>query len=100
MEALGATAGGEEGGIVTKEEPLAEIGGTVEERDALLDALSSLRDLYLGDSLQRLCRPIEQMFPQVDGYQAAIPSKHDLQSLFKVGHTPVVLFALLFSLPC
>ena len=43
MEALGATEGGAEQDIVAKEEPLAEIGGTIEERDALLDALSSLR---------------------------------------------------------
>ena len=42
MEALGATEGGEQD-LVTKEEPLAEIGGTVEERDVLLDALSTLR---------------------------------------------------------
>ena len=43
------------------------------------------RDLYLGESLQRLCRPVDQMFPQVEGYQSAIPSKHDLQSFVKVG---------------
>lgn len=41
-EALGATEGIEQD-FAVKEEPLAEIGGTVEERDTLLDALCSLR---------------------------------------------------------
>ncbi len=64
--------------------------GSAEERTALVDALASLRDLYLGESLQTLCRPIEQMFPTVEGYQAAVPSKHDLQALFKVMQAELV----------
>lgn len=46
------------------------------------------RELYLGESLQRLCRPVEQMFPQVEGYQSAVPSKHDLQAFIRVGGRP------------
>ena len=38
------------------------------------------RTLYLGAALERVCRPVAQMFPAREGYQAAIPSKHDLQA--------------------
>jgi len=65
-------------------------GDSHEERTVGAEALRSLRDLYLGQSLQRLCRPIEQMFPCQEGYQAAIPSKHDLQALLRVMQTEVV----------
>jgi len=61
-----------------------QAGGSAAERTSLIEALGSLRDLYLGDSLQRLCRPIELMFPSQEGFSAAVPSKHDLQALFRV----------------
>jgi hypothetical protein len=67
-----------------------QAGGSGEERTSLVEALGSLRDIYLGDSLQRLCRPIEQMFPTQEGFQAAVPSKHDLQALFRVMQTELL----------
>lgn len=46
--------------------------------------------MYLSESLQRLCKPVEQMFPRLDGYQAAMPSKHDLQAFCKVAQAEMV----------
>lgn len=48
------------------------------------------RELYLSESLQRLRRPVEQMFPQVEGYQAAMPSKHDLQAFCRAVQTELL----------
>lgn len=128
MEVLqGGEEGGEEEESGPREGGLGEVGGSVEERDVLLQALGSVRyvhspakclelgergvlrtlvqlqtklsigsavcvwcvarDLYLGESLQRLCRPIDQMFPKVEGYSSAIPSKHDLQAFVRVRTT-------------
>ncbi|CAN0393932.1 unnamed protein product [Discosporangium mesarthrocarpum] len=49
----------------------------------LLEALGGLRDRFLAQSLERLTTPVVQMFPQHDGYVAAVPSKHDLASFVK-----------------
>lgn len=42
-----------------------------------------LRDRYLLGCLTRMNHPVLQMFPEMDGYTAAIPSKRDLQTLVK-----------------
>eukprot|EP00752_Nemacystus_decipiens_P008545 g7632.t1 len=57
----------------------------------LLEALGPLRDLFLARSLERLTTPVEQMFPQFDGYMAAVPSKHDLASFVRSIHAELAL---------
>lgn len=41
------------------------------------------RDRYLIGALSRMNIPVHQMFPEMEGYTAAIPSKRDLQTLIK-----------------
>jgi hypothetical protein len=53
------------------------------EKDMLVSALTALRDQFLVQSLERLTRPVEQMFTQQQGYIAAVPSKHDLASFVR-----------------
>ncbi|CAM9980618.1 unnamed protein product [Ectocarpus sp. 6 AP-2014] len=67
--------------------------GDVDSSDGarLLEALGPLRDLFLARSLERLTTPVEQMFPQFDGYMAAVPSKHDLASFFRSIHAELSL---------
>ncbi|CAM9423221.1 unnamed protein product [Ectocarpus sp. 4 AP-2014] len=57
----------------------------------LLEGLGPLRDLFLARSLERLTTPVEQMFPQFDGYMAAVPSKHDLASFVRSIHAELSL---------
>lgn len=49
----------------------------------LLEGLRPLKDRYLAYSLERMNMPILQMFPEVEGYTAAVPSRRDLQTLTK-----------------
>eukprot|EP01038_Epipyxis_sp_PR26KG_P011157 gene11157-14969_t len=49
----------------------------------LITGLKPLRDRYLINVLNRMTGPIMQMFPEMEGYTAAIPSKRDLQALIK-----------------
>eukprot|EP01035_Chromulina_nebulosa_P018305 gene18305-23990_t len=49
----------------------------------LLAGFKPFRDRFLLGSLSRMNSPILQMFPEMDGYTAAIPSKRDLQLLIK-----------------
>ncbi|CAN0463506.1 unnamed protein product, partial [Phaeothamnion confervicola] len=86
----GAVGGAGSGGGTTMSWGLA-IGA--EERDALLNALTPLRDRFLGQSLERLTLPVEQMFPHFDGYMAAVPSKHDLASFLRAAHAELALAA-------
>jgi hypothetical protein len=67
-----------------------QAGGSLEEQASLIEALGGLRDLYLGESLQRLRRPIEQMFFTQEGYQSAVPSKQDIQALSRVMRTDLL----------
>jgi hypothetical protein len=53
------------------------------EKDMLVTSLVPLRDQFLVHSLERLTRPVEQMFTQQQGYIAAVPSKHDLASFVR-----------------
>jgi hypothetical protein len=53
------------------------------EKDVLVSAIVPLRDQFLGQSLERLTRPVKQMFTQQQGYTAAVPSKHDLASFVR-----------------
>lgn len=48
------------------------------------------RDLYLAASRQRLRRPVEQMFPTKEGFQAAMPSKHDLQAFSRAAQAELL----------
>ena len=50
----------------------------------MLDALAPARDAFLERSLGRLLVPVHQMFPRVEGYTAAVPSKHDVASFVAV----------------
>jgi hypothetical protein len=49
----------------------------------LLSGLRPIRDRYLLGALSKMNAPILQMFPDLDGYTAAVPSKRDLQALLK-----------------
>lgn len=49
----------------------------------LIHGLKPIRDRYLLGVLDRMNGPIAQMFPDLDGYIAAVPSKRDLQTLIK-----------------
>eukprot|EP00981_Chlorochromonas_danica_P014289 scaffold7730_cov173-Ochromonas_danica.AAC.4 len=49
----------------------------------LLEGLRPLKDRFLAYALERMNAPILQMFPEVEGYTAAIPSRRDLQTLTK-----------------
>lgn len=49
----------------------------------LVQGLKPMRDKFLGNALTRMTAPILQMFPELEGYTAAIPSKRDLQALIK-----------------
>ena len=56
---------------------------TVTQRGLVL-GLKPLRDKYLGNAHGRMTGPVLQMFPEIDGYTAAVPSKRDLMEFFKV----------------
>lgn len=56
----------------------------------LLPSLVPLRDRYLLSALSRMTAPVLQMFPEVEGYTAAVPSKRDLQALLKAVQEDVV----------
>ncbi|KAJ8603788.1 hypothetical protein CTAYLR_000189 [Chrysophaeum taylorii] len=47
----------------------------------VLEALGPLCDGYLHATGQRLLEPVVLMFPEVEGYEAALPSKHDAARL-------------------
>jgi hypothetical protein len=48
------------------------------------------RDRYLIGTLSRMNIPVHQMFPEMEGYTAAIPSKRDLQTLVKAIQSELV----------
>jgi hypothetical protein len=54
------------------------------EQAALLETLGPIRDRFLRCSYAVVMRPVDQMFPRVEGYANAIPSKHDVLSLMRV----------------
>lgn len=47
----------------------------------LVLGLKPMRDKYLITALGRMSAPIAQMFPELEGYTAAVPSKRDLLAL-------------------
>jgi hypothetical protein len=49
----------------------------------LINGLKPFHDRYMLSVLERMNVPITQMFPELDGYVAAIPSKRDLQTFIK-----------------
>jgi hypothetical protein len=49
----------------------------------LITGLKPFHDRYMVSVLERMNIPITQMFPELDGYTAAIPSKRDLQTFIK-----------------
>lgn len=49
----------------------------------LVLGLKPMRDKYLITALGRMSAPIAQMFPELEGYTAAVPSKRDLLALTK-----------------
>jgi len=44
----------------------------------LLAALAPLQEAYLASAFLRLVNPVRLMFPDVEGFEAMIPSKHDV----------------------
>ncbi|CAM9898112.1 unnamed protein product [Scytosiphon promiscuus] len=88
-----ASGGGIGGGVEAGAGPFYTNGrvATGNNGRLLLEALGPLRDLFLARSLERLTTPVEQMFPQFDGYTAAVPSKHDLASFVRSIHAEIAL---------
>ena len=60
----------------------------------LVVGLKPIKDRFLLLSLARMTAPIMQMFPEVEGYTAAIPSKRDLQTLTKALQVELVTAVL------
>jgi len=57
----------------------------------LLVGLRPIRDRYLFDSLNRMIAPVLQMFPEMEGYTAAVPSKRDILTLIKALQSEFVI---------
>jgi hypothetical protein len=55
----------------------------LQQEHSLVSGLRPLRDKYLLAVLSRMSAPILQMFPELEGYTAAVPSKRDLQALVR-----------------
>jgi hypothetical protein len=53
-----------------------------------------MRDRYLLAAQHRMVLPVQQMFPDVAGYENAVPSKRDLQALFKALQAELVSAAV------
>lgn len=49
----------------------------------LVTGLKPFHDRYLLSVLERMNVPITQMFPELEGYTSAVPSKRDLQTFIK-----------------
>lgn len=49
---------------------------------SLLRSLETMESRFLAKSLETVLKPVEQMFPSMEGYTNAIPSKHDILSLY------------------
>lgn len=56
----------------------------------LLEGLRPMRDRYLIGVFSRITAPIQQMFPELEGYTSAVPSKRDLLSFVKVVQAELV----------
>mmetsp|Transcript_1585 Transcript_1585/g.2025 ORF Transcript_1585/g.2025 Transcript_1585/m.2025 type:complete len:598 (-) Transcript_1585:208-2001(-) len=56
-------------------------------REALLESVGPLRDRFLAESLAKLTNPVEQMFPEMEGFGSAVPSRHDLAFIVRACHT-------------
>lgn len=56
----------------------------------LVLGLQLMRDRFLGSLYARLTDPIAQMFPEVEGFLAAVPSKRDLQTFLTVAQSELV----------
>ena len=56
----------------------------------LVKGLGPMRDRYLVGCFHRIMHPITQMFPEMEGYTAAVPSKRDLLALTKAMQTELV----------
>jgi hypothetical protein len=59
-------------------------GGGESRAAALLAALGACEAAFLAKSLGAVRMPVDQMFPSVEGYANAIPSKHDLAAFMRV----------------
>ena len=53
----------------------------------LVDGFRPLLEKYLSASYTKMSTPVQQMFPQLEGYTAAVPSKRDVQELMKAVST-------------
>ena len=60
------------------------------ESHGLIAGLRSMRDRYLLAALGRMTTPVHQMFPELAGYEGTVPSKRDLQALFKAIQSELV----------
>lgn len=64
------------------------------ESHGLIAGLRPMRDRYLIAAQHRMTLPVQQMFPDVAGYENAVPSKRDLQALFKALQAELVSAAV------
>lgn len=59
----------------------------------LVKGLAPMRDRFLVGCYTRMVHPVTQMFPEMEGYTAAVPSKRDLQALTKALQTELATAA-------
>lgn len=56
----------------------------------VLSCLGPMKDRYMANVLTRMNAPVLQMFPELEGYTAAVPSKRDLQTLISAIQDEIV----------
>ena len=80
-------------GAAAVEIPAPVTSGSGDDELALVLALAPMKERYLASCLAKITSPINQMFPELEGYTAAVPSKRDVQELLKAINTELVAAA-------
>ena len=88
IKARGSSSPSGDGGLENNDNT-ASTGSTITQTPRHVDSLlvegfRPLLEKYLSASYIRMSTPVQQMFPQLEGYTAAVPSKRDVQELMKV----------------
>jgi hypothetical protein len=60
------------------------IFGNNNETEELLGSLDALEAQFCAKSFESILKPVEQMFPSMEGYTNAIPSKHDVIAFMRI----------------
>jgi len=60
-----------------------DAGSSIMSEHDAIQGMRPIRDRYLLITLSKMSAPIMQMFPELEGFTAAVPSRRDLQALIK-----------------